>query len=159
MKHAKGFRSTALAALVAGSAVVASVAPAFAAGSATGFTGRWIAIDCATWWESPNPVDCGVWGDGSAMTMTIGPGATPAVIYQDTFASVCANNGSPSTRWVAAGTGTYEDTFLVVTFTKSGCGTFGMGGYEAQLYHDPGSDTIWEDPDGDGWGTNWHRAP
>jgi hypothetical protein len=47
---------------------------------------------------------------------------------------------------------------LWVTFYKSGCGAFGMGGYTIQLYHDPGSDTVWEDPDGDGWGVTWYRA-
>jgi hypothetical protein len=33
-----------------------------------------------------------------------------------------------------------------------------MGGYSIQLYYDPGSDTIWEDTDGDGLGTLWSRV-
>jgi hypothetical protein len=159
MMHAKRIRTVVSGALLAVSALVASTAPALAGGPSTGYTGRWVAIDCATWWEEPHVVDCGVWGDGSAMTLTIGPGGAPVVTYQDALASVCANNGSPATRWVAAGVGTYEDIYLFVDFGKSGCGRFGMGGYGTQLYHDPGSDTIWEDADGDGWGTVWYRAP
>ena len=159
MKRSREIRSAVVAAFIAGSAVVASIAPAAAASPATGFTGRWTAIDCATWWESPNPVDCGVWGDGSALTLTIGPGERPAATFQDAYASVCANGGSPSTRWIAAGTGEYGGIHLWLTFSKSGCGTYGMGGYGGvQLYHDPGSDTLWEGVGDDGWGIVWYRA-
>jgi len=135
-----------------------------AAGALTGFAGNWTATDCATWWEEnedgSHDVDCSIWGDGSSLTLHIGPGDHPRVVFQDSYASTCANNGSSTERWVAAGSGEYDDIFLWLTFSKSGCGSFGMGGYGGvQLYHDPGSDTIFEDGDGDGWGTNWYRAP
>lgn len=138
-------------------ALTFSVASAALAAPAAGFAGVWRTVDCAQWWEDGH-VDCAVWGDGSQLSMTIGEGDTPRATFQDSFASVCANGGSASTRWVAAGTGIYEDIFLWLTFTKSGCGSFGQGGYGGvQLYHDPGSDTLWEDEDGDGWGYIWYR--
>lgn len=106
--------------------------------------------------SSGNPI----LGDGSEMTLRIGRGDTPRVTFEDSYASGCANNESPSTRWIAAGSGEYAPPYetLWANFTKSGCGAFGMGGYSIQLYHDPGSDTIWEDTDGDGQGTIWRRA-
>jgi len=157
MRQRSRIRSAAAAAIVASSAFAALAAPVVASSPGTGFTGRWESIDCAS--LEGAPPDCSIWGDGSLQTMTIGPGATPAATYQDAFASVCANNGSPSTRWVAAGSGEYEDIFLWLTFDKSGCGTFGMGGYGGvQLYHDPGSDTIWQGA-GDGYGWIWYRVP
>jgi hypothetical protein len=135
-----------------------SVAGAIASSPATGFTGTWEAIDCAT--SEIGEVDCSVAGDGSTMELVIGPGSTPRAIFQDTYATACADNGNANTRWVAAGTGEYDDIFLWLTFSKSGCGTFGKGGYGGvQLYHDPGSDTIWWDADGDGWGNLWYRTP
>jgi hypothetical protein len=157
MRNVDQIRSAAVAAVFASSALMALAAPVAANSAATGFSGRWQSIDCAS--LEGAPPDCSVWGDGSLQFMTIGPGATPAATYQDTYASVCADNGGPS-RWVAAGSGEYDDIFLWLTFTKSGCGTFGMGGYGGvQLYHDPGSDTIWEDEDGDGYGLIWYRVP
>jgi len=128
------------------------------------FVGSWTAIDCPS--VGGAAPDCSVpwfgdvYGDASLMTLQIGRGLTPPVKYQDSYASSCDNNGSPSTRWVASGTGEYAPPFdfLWANFTKSGCGAFGMGGYSIHLYHDPGSDTIWEDTDGDNHGTLWSRA-
>lgn len=135
---------------------VAAPAALAADGAPSGFAGNWVSIDCAT--SETGQVDCDQWGDGSAMTMHIGQGDTPRVIFQDTYASYCANNGSASTRWVAAGSGEYDDIFLWLTFSKSGCGNVATGGYGGvQLYHDAGSDTIWDDADGDGWGYIWYR--
>jgi len=156
----KRIRSGVAATLVAGSVLAGLASPVLAGSGATGFTGHWTTVDCAQWWEDPHVVNCELWGDGSRLTLAIGPGVTPTVVFQDFFASVCANNGSRSTRWIAAGTGEFDEAFLWPTYTKSGCGTFGMGGYGGDaLYHDPGSDTLWEDPDGDGWGYVWHRVP
>lgn len=133
------------------------------------FVGIWTAIDCPSvggaapdcsvpWFYDTlgNPV----YGDGSVMTLRIGPGLTPRVTYADSYASYCDKNGSPSTRWVAAGSGEYAPPYLFLwaNFTKSGCGVFGMGGNSIHLYHDPGSDMIWEDTDGDNLGTAWSRA-
>jgi hypothetical protein len=141
-----------------------ALAPAVLAspGEPTGYTGNWTTIDCATWWEEGpdgHIVDCDRWGDGSSMTLRIGPGETPRIVFQDDYASSCAVASSPSTRWVGAGSGSYADLGLVVTLTKTGCGTFQAGGsVELGLYHDPGSDTLWEDGDGDGWGIIWQRT-
>lgn len=130
---------------------------ALAAGSSThGFAGRWTAVDCAAWWEDGH-LDCSVWGDGSYQTLDIGRGDDPRIRFEDYYAGYCANNDSPSTHWVAAGYGQYDGPFLWPTYTKSGCGRFGSGGYASgALYYDSGSDTIWEDPDGDGWGLVWY---
>ena len=143
-----------------GLVVLASLAfapVALASPSAThGFAGRWTTTDCAT---SPSgEVHCEVWGDGSLMTLGIGRGDTPRVTFQDVYASSCANAGSPSTRWVGAGTGQYFEIWLFATLNKTGCGTYQMGAsVELQFYYDPGSDTLWEDEDGDEWGLIWHR--
>ena len=133
-----------------------TLAPATSA--ASGFVGQWTTIDCAT---SPEGViDCDVWGDGSLMALRIGVGEHPRVTFQDFYASSCDNEGSPATHWVGAGRGTYEDIFLFVGLDKTGCGRTQMGAaVEFQFYHDPGSDTLWEDEDGDGWGYIWYRFP
>lgn len=142
-----------LASLTFAPAVVAAPGP-----PASSFTGIWTAVDCASWWEDAH-LDCSVWGDGSQQTLRIGFGEAPRVTYEDAYASFCFNNGGHSTRWIAAGSGEFDTPYLWVNFTKSGCGEFGTGGYTIQLYYDPGSDTIWEDTDGDLWGTTWYRAP
>jgi hypothetical protein len=127
--------------------VLASLAFAPAAmaspGSATGFTGLWTATDV----------------DGSAMMLRIGVGDQPRVTFQDSYASSCDNAGSPSTRWVGAGTGSYSEIWLSVTFNKTGCGTYQKRSpVELQFYWDEGTDTLWEDEDGDGVGILWYRA-
>jgi hypothetical protein len=52
--------------------LAALAAPAVAGSPATGFTGQWQSIDCAS--LEGAPADCSVWGDGSLQFMTIGPG-------------------------------------------------------------------------------------
>lgn len=121
-----------------------AVAPAvLAAGPATGFSGTWATIDCATWWEEGpdgHLIDCDVWGDGSSMTLVIAPGDTPQVTFQDAYASSCVNAGSSSTRWVGAGKGYYGDIYLFAPLPKTGCGTYQMrSSVQLELYHDPGS--------------------
>jgi hypothetical protein len=157
MKTTRKIGSRTLAVGLAAMAVAAFAPPVGASGPPAGFVGQWRSIDCAT--GEDGTLHCEIWGDASVQYMSIGPGATPPATFIDTYATVCANSGSPSTRWVAAGSGEYEDIFLWLTFTKSGCGRFGMGGYGGvQLYHDPGSDTIWQGTD-DGYGYMWHRVP
>lgn len=121
------------------------------ASAASGFVGQWTTTDCAT---SPDgEIHCEVWGDGSLMALRIGVGARPRVTFQDFYASGCDAQGSPSTHWVGAGRGFYEDVFLFVELDKTGCAIFQLrSDVVFQLYHDPGSDTLWEDEDGDGWG-------
>ena len=137
------------------SAALLLLAPTTSA--ASGFVGQWTTTDCAT--SPQGEIDCDVWGDGSLMAMRIGVGENPRVTFQDFFASSCAAEG-PSTHWVGAGRGTYEDVFLFVNLDKTGCGRTQLGSEVVfQLYHDPGSDTLWEDEDGDGWGVIWYRFP
>jgi hypothetical protein len=121
-----------------------------------GFVGTWVTVDCATTPEGD--VDCDTSGDGSAMSMIIASGDRPSVTFQDSFATFCDGNGSRATRFVANGVGTYDGDFLWVDFANGGCGAVTTGALTFQLYHDPGSDTLWEDEDGDGLGYIWHRA-
>jgi hypothetical protein len=105
------------------------------------FTGIWKAIDF----------------DGSTMVMAIGKGATPLVGFVDSYATVCANLHLP-TRMVGAGKGSYAGIHLFVEPLKTWCGRFPFGPLNMALYHDPGSDTLWEDEDGDGIGITWFRV-
>ena len=150
----KQIRATAVAlalGLLAAPAAVASPS------SSHGFPGSWETIDCAQ--DGSGTVDCGVWGDGSRMTLSIAIGDQPKVSFADEYASSCVNAGSRSARWVGAGTGYYEDIFLYAELSKTGCGRYQQGASVTfQLYHDPGSDTLWEDEDGDGWGLIWVRS-
>lgn len=142
---------------------------ALASSTPSGFVGIWTSIDCPSvggatpdcsvpWFydDSGNPI----YGDASVQTLRISQGLMPRITYEDSYARTCDNGGSPSTRWIAAGTGEYDPPFEVLwaNFTKSGCGVYAMGGYTIQLYYDPGSDTIWEDSDGDNLGTLWSRV-
>ena len=154
----------ALACLVLAS-VLLTVAPAVSAAraSATGFTGGWTTTDCVVWWEEPHvpATDC---GDGSPMYLRIGPGEAPRVIFQDVYASSCYRVGSASTRFVGAGRGEYflvaSDLHLGVPLHKTGCGHVNQGlDIWLAFYWDAGSDTLWEDEDGDGYGYVWHRVP
>jgi hypothetical protein len=102
--------------------------------SGIGFTGLWTATDL----------------DGSPLTMHIGPGDTPQVTYYDSYSTVCDNNASPT--WVGAGKGEFFEIWLFVSFNRPGCDPLVL-----QLYWDKGSDTLWEDEDGDGVGITWSR--
>lgn len=156
----KRITATVAATVLAGALVAAWTTPVFANAPSAGFPGQWATFECAQWWEEPHVVDCDRWGDGSTITLGIGRGRTPAAVYQDTYSSWCSLSGSANTRWVATGSGEYEGTdTLWLNFTRSGCGALATDGFTIQLYHDAGSDTLWEDEDGDGWGLVWHRVP
>jgi len=136
------------------------VRPAFpygpGAGTATGFEGTWSSTDCAQWWTDGGATDCARWGDGSTLRLTIGSGERPAATYDD---ASCLASGAAPTAFTALGTGMYERPFLWIVFDRRGCDSFGAAGDgRLQLYRDPGSDTLWEDEDGDGWGLIWHRV-
>lgn len=119
-----------LAALLLGSLAV----PALAAGSP--FKGLWVSID----------------DDGSIQLLSVSSGAEPTVVYEDFYASVCP--GPAPKHWVAAGNGEIAGNVLSVTFRKSGCGTFGAGGYTDWYAYDAGADTLT-----DSYGIVWSRAP
>ena len=122
----------------------------------SGFVGQGVTTDCPT---TPEGVmDCGLGGDGSSMFLTIGIGDQPRVTIRDSFAIGCQVDGNPATRFTAAGVGTYDGDHLWVDFSLGGCGRFRPAVFTIQLYHDPGSDTLWEDEDGDGFGYIWYRA-
>jgi len=134
------------------------------AGTAYGFAGHYTATDCATWWEE-NPdgshdINCSIWGDGSAMTLDIGMGAQPRVEFVDSYATFCANANLPTT-YTAVGSGVFVDANnLEVTFSDVFCGDVAMGGDVQRQMGLYGPDpTLWDDPDGDGWGTVWYPAP
>jgi len=117
--------------------------------------------------DTPRELTClgqrftGVWEatdmDGSALVMIIGRGDAPRVFLVDSYATACANANLP-TRLVGVGKGAYSDIFLFVEPLRTWCGRFPLGEANLQFYHDPGSDTLWEDEDGDGAGITWYRA-
>jgi hypothetical protein len=55
---------------------------------------------------------------------------------------------------VAAGEGSVDDATLSVAFRKSGCGTFGKGGYQELNSYDANTDTLT-----DSYGNVWVRFP
>ena len=101
------------------------------------FSGRWVSTD-------PD--------DGSTQTLSVSAGDAPAVTYIDFYASSCANGGSPTTAFTAAGRGVVDADALVVDFHKTGCGRWGMGGFTFGWTYDNG--TLVDD-----FGIVWHRAP
>ena len=113
------------------------VAAPVGAANGSQFTGRWVSTDA----------------DGSSQTLNVSGGARPSVVYQDFYASGCDTFGGPATHWVAAGKGSVEGDVLEVGFHKSGCGAFGMGGYQDVYFHDAGTDTLT-----DTFGITWYRA-
>ena len=86
--------------------------------------------------------DCGIWGDGSRLTMQIGFGKTPKVTIKDDRSTACLDGGA-GPRWAGSGTGWYTQDvapdgapgpiYLHVVLAKVGCGSFATIG-------DPGRD-------------------
>ena len=113
-----------------------AVAPAVSAAD-PGFAGTWVSIDT----------------DGSAQTLTIGRGSAPAVTYQDFYASSCANDGAPSTHFVATGRGTIEGDWMGVAFRNGKCGRHMIGPFGLGLTYDESNDTLTDD-----FGITWNRA-
>jgi hypothetical protein len=102
------------------------------------FEGTWVTID-------PD--------DGSGMTLVVGPGRSPAVYFEDGYASGAACVNDAVKRFTARGTGEISGGRLVATFPDGGgCGlkTVSIGG---EYYHDPLRDTL-TDQDG----LEWTRA-
>ena len=99
----------------------------------------------------------GIWTstdtDGSSQMLTVSGGANPSVVYQDFYASGCDRFGGPATHWVGAGKGEIDGDVLIAFFHKSGCGTFGQGGYVDEYTYDSVSGTLT-----DTFGIVWSRA-
>jgi hypothetical protein len=157
-----GIAAAVVLATVASAALLRTSQPTFVPGSApgspTGFAGVWVTIDCAQWWQGDR-VDCSVWGDSSQLRMMIGEGEAPLASYEDSSARCSVRSGGPD-RFVPDGIGTHERPYLWLALATNGCPSFGNDGDgRLQLYRDPGSDTLWEDEDGDDWALIWRRAP
>jgi hypothetical protein len=114
-----------------------ALAPAVSASSSV-FAGTWLSIDT----------------DGSTQLLAVGEGTTPAVIYEDFYASSCAESGSASTHFVATGRGTIDDGTLWVEFRNGGCGRNTIGPFGLGFSYDSGSDTLTDD-----FGITWYRFP
>jgi hypothetical protein len=122
------------------------------------FGGRWTATNCATYEsELPDghPVDCARWGDSTTLALRIEPGEPSAVTMTGADIRSCRGRGRVASDPPAPAPG----LFLLVHFQRPECGDLGLGPDQTVwLYHDPGSDTLWLDDDGDGWGLLWHRT-
>jgi hypothetical protein len=125
-----------LALWLAAVGLLAIVPAASAAG--TEFAGTWVSIDT----------------DGSTQTLAIGQGATPAVTFQDFYASSCDGAGAQSTHFVANGRGYVDGDSLWVEFRNGGCGWHKIGSFGLVYSHDGGSDTLTDD-----FGVTWSRFP
>jgi hypothetical protein len=98
----------------------------------------------------PSPFK-GVWTstdtDGSTQLLIVSSGATPSVTFEDFFASACERFGGPATHWVSAGEASIDGDALLVSFHKSGCGSFSIGAYEGAWLYQAGSDTLIDSDD------------
>ena len=106
------------------------------------FEGTWITIDPA---------------DGSGMTLVVGPGRTPAVYFEDGYASGLACVDDVVKRFTARGTGRISGNRLVATFPDGGgCGLRTVevpGTYKYDQQRDTLSDqdgVVWTRALGDG---------
>jgi hypothetical protein len=114
-----------------------ALAPAVSAAESA-FAGTWVSIDT----------------DGSTQTLAIGRGSTPAVTYQDFYANSCADDGAPSTHFVATGRGTVSGDWLGVEFRNGRCGRHMIGPFGLGFGYDGSNDTLTDD-----FGITWYRSP
>ena len=127
-----------LMAALAVSLVVASLLAPAASAAGSVFAGTWVSID----------------GDGSTQLLAVGRATTPAVTYEDFYASSCAAGGSPSTHFVATGRGDISGDSLWVDFRNGGCGNHALGPFGLGFRYDGGNDTLTDD-----FGITWYRFP
>ncbi len=126
--------------LIAVALALATVAGAMLAGGTTTppstvFEGTWTTIDPA---------------DRSGMTLVVGPGQTPAVYFEDGYASGLACVNDAVKRFTARGTGQISGNRLVATFPDGGgCGLRKTGIHGVYDYDQRG-DTL-SDQDGVVW--------
>jgi hypothetical protein len=114
-----------------------ALAPAVSAAD-TGFAGTWVSTDT----------------DGSTQALAIGRGSTPAVTYQDFYATSCSDDGAPSAHFVATGRGTISGDWLGVEFRNGRCGRHAIGPFGLGFSYDSGNDTLTDD-----FGITWYRFP
>lgn len=122
-----------LLALLAG-AILASGAPQ----PTSVFEGTWLTTDL---------------GDGSGMTLVVGPGQEPAVYFEDGYASGIACINDLVKRFTARGNGAITEEGLVATFPEGGgCGLRTVDVFEV-FVHDQSQDTLIDQA-----GVVWVRA-
>jgi hypothetical protein len=127
---------TGVVALQLVAASLLALAPAVSAGGSA-FAGTWMSIDT----------------DGSTQMLAIGQGSTPAVTFQDFYASSCDGAGAQSTHFVANGSGSVEGDSLRVEFRNGGCGSRKIGSFGLTYSRDDNG-TLTDD-----FGVTWHRYP
>ena len=113
------------------------LAPAVTAAGSV-FAGTWVSIDT----------------DGSTQALAIGQGTTPAVTYEDFYASSCAGDGAPSAHFVATGRGTIDGDTLWVEFRNGGRGRHTIGSFGLGFNYDSSHDALTDD-----FGVTWSRFP
>ncbi len=125
--------------LIAAALALATVAGGIMAGGAqqpsSVFEGTWITIDPA---------------DGSGMTLVVGPGQTPAVYFEDGYASGLACVNDAVKRFTARGTGQISGNRLVATFPEGGGCGLKKTGVRGVYDYDQRGDTL-SDQDGVVW--------
>ena len=117
---------TALALIVA-AVVAAALAGGGGRGPSTVFEGSWTAVDP---------------GDGSGLTLVVGSGTTPVVVFEDGYASIAACADDAVKRFTARGSGEISGSRLVATFPDGGgCGLETVALAGAYTFDEP-SDTL-----------------
>ncbi len=92
-------------------------------------------------------------GDGSGMTLVVGPGPAPALYFEDGYASGIACVNDLVKRFTARGNGAITEEGLVATFPDGGgCGLRTVDVFEV-FVHDQGDDTLIDQA-----GVVWVRA-
>jgi hypothetical protein len=130
---------------------------------ALAISGTWTAVNCATRPVGPaipGRVDCTRWGDGRTLRMEIGPGTTPTVVVTDDAAGRCTSANAPAIFSTAepAVAGASDGTRLWLYLGRA-CGLMPANADgSVELFHNPGDDEIWVDPDGDSYGLMFVRT-
>lgn len=166
--HARGRRESSPwgLLLVASLVVIAIAAIVVVAGQAKptpptiGFIGTWTTRDCATWWvnaATEDTQDCERWGDGTELTLRIDAADPGAVTLVGPNVVSCTGVPDRPRQGIPPFPG--AGNYMLVHLESTACGDITLA-EDATLdfYRDFGSDTIWLDPDGDGWGLNWSRV-
>jgi len=105
-------------------------------GQTTRFEGTWTAIDL----------------DRSEMLLEIGGTRTPAVRYEDMYASGCFDHGDDNIHWISRGRGVVTGNTLTVHFTSAGCTTWTVLPYDQTFAFDELESTLTDND-----GTVWRR--